>query len=824
ADTARGILATLDVTRSTALAINGSRAVRWLTGAKAGERALSTAEKIDSGLKAAEASRKWMVAWKGSQAFHIPMEVSNVPFGLMLYKDIRHQIRTAFGEPTVDAGRMAERMTADGRDQEKFPQTPDEIKNYLKLREKQTLVESYRDLLKQGADADKSKKIDEILDTTKRLLDPAASKMESKLFKSNLLAVFHGSQAKIEEQLKAGNRSLTEKGYKADRSLTIAAAVALLLLADEKELPPDAVLATRLLEIEETSTNGVRTTSTPKGTIVSVDTQTRITHIAQKITARELSSILKAELSDKNDAARRMVIGDLLVRTGARSPLSYVSILKETVSNPSTSNENKAVAMIQLGSMINSIQLMETSMETVNPDLKTNLKTALSGISSRELMDVLTKVASGSSDRDLRALAASILHSIGKEFRADELNCLIQSQAREYFARGSSPGKFAEYFINQVKAERLSADPATRLNSILTLRTLGDLGGLTDNKLFNTALADIMTSDRPDVSLVVLSELVIGDPSKDLGETQRKKILHLLEGTTTRENVHVKAAIARKIESFAVTTEERSMAIPLLNDTIDRARTTFAANFPEIRIAAIEALAKLNSQGSAALIMQATNPGKETDGKVRTAAIKAIKVLKVPQMYQFAVDALQQESDPAARVNLLLIRQQYNRPIRNTTYKERKQELMTWLANSQENNPKDGGDWLDKKITDGTYSRFDIAEHKKQVDAAKEEARSMWKEQRNEDSDVEIARIEASKVRTEQWKKLTDMARQNTNDGHNARLALLFLSVGGDSKFGADSLLYRRKAAEEIKTLCQSGSDYRQMFRKGIGQGLTNPN
>ncbi|MBX9694622.1 MAG: hypothetical protein K2Z81_19705, partial [Cyanobacteria bacterium] len=753
-ETGRGVLMFVDVAQGTLRSIAGhSRgALRWLTGSKAAET-ISTAQKITAGLKEAEASWKWMAIWKTSQAVHKPMEMANIPFGVMLYGDMKGQIKHILGDKDdPNAGRLAAWMTKNGRELDKLPQTPEEIKHYINLSRSERLIDSYQELLTRGADAQKNQKIKDILDKTKLLLDPGqAEKCEQ--FKAELIENIYGSQRKIAEQIKARQlrenrvlsqdeiRTMTEKGFKADPDLKVASAVALLLLSESQK--PTDVVATRSFEVPALSLTIAGSEKAPKGAIkVTFDTPKSVT---QTVTREDIISFLKNDVTDSSNPARRMVEGDLLVRTGTRSPLSYASILRTTISNPKATSEERAAAILQLGPMVNSVQLLETAMESMPPEERTRLQAALSGNTSKELVEALQKVASSSEDKDLRALAGAVLNSIGQEYKAEELGNLIQAQAKEYYARKSSPGSYAEFFIKQVTLEREKPlSPAAQLNALLTLRALGDMGGMSDNKTFNTALVRTMSANRPDLAVLALRELKIDDPAKDLGTDNTQQILRVVDEKTTKENSELKIELARRIDRLAITKADKDLASSVFADMINSRRASFAKDFPEIRIAAIQAISKLNRQEHASLILDRTNPELETNAKVRAAAVKALKELQPPNLYEFALDALKKENDPNVRVLLLSIRQENKRPIRDLEYLTKMQELLNDLEKSEENNPEEGREWLDAKFKEGKFKLLNGKNYQEAREAKEKEIRAGWyltDEGEDNDVDAELGKI-----------------------------------------------------------------------------------
>ncbi|MBX9691689.1 MAG: hypothetical protein K2Z81_04840, partial [Cyanobacteria bacterium] len=455
-DTARGLLMFFDVAQGTGRAVagGGRSFLRWMTGTKKTAESLSTAQKITNGLKSSQASWKWMALWKGSEALHYPMGVANIPFGVMLVIDIKEQLKIAGdGRESPFTGKLAGKIIGDGRQLVEMS-TPDEVRAFMKRAATGKLIDSYTDLLSKKADQSKTSQLKEIADTTKKLLDPSAKKTDREEFKNRMLDIWFGketSRTASDTTTARGTdkKEATVRASRQDPETKLAAAAALLFLfAEQGQMPPETVIAERTVEVTGTD-----------------DTKKSI---KQTITAADLVKFLKLDSSDKSNPFRSMVTGDLLVRTGSRSPLSYAATLKEVVANQTASAEERTSAIVQLGSMINSIQLMETAMETMSPAERSSLQTALSGNTSKELMEVLRTVANSGKDKDLRAFAGAILHTLGKEFKPDEVNRLIQADYREFAARKDTPGGYADFFVNQIKNEfTTSTDLALKLNALL---------------------------------------------------------------------------------------------------------------------------------------------------------------------------------------------------------------------------------------------------------------------------------------------------------------------------------------------------------------------
>ncbi len=843
-ETARGLLMLLDVGQGTLRSVYGGTtgALRWLSGAGKAAETLSVAQKIELGLEAANAGSGWLWMLRASEYAHVPMELSNIPFGLMLTDDLRAQFRRASGQGDDPfAGRLAAKMTRDGHQIDQLPKTPKEIREYLKRARVDQLLDSYAQSLLRGGDKTENEKIKVILEQSKKLLDPAVSSKEREKFKGELMEYLYGSSKEIGEQIKDRQkrnnkflpddeiRSMSLDGLKEGGRLKVAAAVALLFLSGDGKRPlqPGTVLAKRDVDVPSHEITRVRNVAASRGTATTVESFSAATKVAQTFTVEDLLESLKRGATKKDDPACRMVTADLLVRAGARTPLSYASVLKDSLA--SANPEDRAAAIVQLGPMLNSIMLMETAMESKDLTERSRLQATLSGTTSEELKTALRMVAEGDKDKDVRALAGSVLHSLNKEYGTDELNTRIQSHSREYHARKASPGGFAQFFLDQMKKERHALDPASQLNAVLTLRSLGDMGGLADNKAFNAALVETMSERRPDVAFLAVKELKISNPEKDLGVKERQSILRFLSAETTKENSDLKIEIASSISQLVSGPTEKMAAEKMLASIIDSRGEKFARNFPEVRIAAITALSKINSLDSRPLLIQSTNPELEKDGRVRAAAVAALKTMNVSQLYEFAVDALKTESDPAVRATLLSIRQEKRRPVRDDLYKEEKQKFEAWLAEALENNPRSGKIVLDAKTdatNGGPYTRFKIEDHKSAVDTAGNNAKAWWSYMfisRQQDADnIEKARAGEEAVREAQWERLVTLAGQDA--GKEERLILLYLAVGDSSPFGSDGDKYKRKAASAICKLCEPGSAFRKEFLKGVSQGLLNVN
>ncbi|MBX9693249.1 MAG: HEAT repeat domain-containing protein, partial [Cyanobacteria bacterium] len=561
---------------------------------------------------------------------------------------------------------------------------------------------------------------------------------EREEFKARLLEHFYGSSTNVAHQIRTlqlkQNRVLSaeetriknDNDNKPDPRLKVAAAVALLLLSgDLTKLPSDSLIAKRTIEVPPHQL----TVETPpvlsskaalRGRSYTVDAPRTA---AQNLRLEELLTLLKLDVTDKSDPPRRMVTADLLVRAGARTPLSYSSVLRDTLS--SSNKEDRASAILQLGPVVSSIMLMETAMALKGPAKEAQLQSVLSGNSSSELMDALRKVASSDSDKDLRALAGSILHSVRTTHKIDELHKLIQMHGRDYLALKGKPGEFAASFTRQMTNDR-RIDAAGNLNAVLTLRDLGDIGGMSDNRKFNAVLADTMSAREPQVSLLALRELKITDPNKDLDPKTRQKILRLLDEATTKENELLKIAIADRIGQLAVDKEEMNSVASVLKGMIDPCLSRFAEYFPEARITAIKALTALNRREASTLILQRTNPASEDNAKVRAASVKALREMNVPGLYEHSLNALKVEEDPATRAAWLLIRSEKYRPVRNSSFLEEVQKLEAKLMESQENNPSSGKQWLDDGIKDGAYTRFRKETHDTCKNLAEEKAKTYW--------------------------------------------------------------------------------------------------
>lgn len=826
----RGVAMTFDVAQGTARQLGGG-ALRWLRGTEAAG-ALTTAQRIEQAI----GNAGWVVrgVHGAERGAHIVMEVANVPYMPLIYHDVSSHVQhlREAGQPSPFD--RAARLIQDGRDQAPRPRDASEAAARQTQEAARRTLDTYCEQLCRGKDEATQGRIRELFQRAGRMMDPAAAPADKAAFRRELMELMYGSSTGLGEQIKNEElrrgralsaeeiRNLRNSSFTPDREMQAAAAAAYLFVSREANGRLPDTLATRPVTVPAYE----RSVPTGRGSArVPVAERT----VNQTITPADIMAMLRQDVCTTDSPARRMVTGDLLVRAGERTPLSYAAILRDIASDTTASNRDRMDAIMRLAPMISDLHLAER---------RAGAPGAGYGVSAADLERVLREAAGNERDNpNIRALAASTLQILRSEFETDRVSAAMAAVGRQFIDNGgltAAESRFSRDTVTQLRQGAESTDPVIRLRAVLALRDLGNQGGMTDSRVFNQAVVACITDGQHDLNLQALRALRVADPARDLRPEDRARIALLLEQDTTRAGTPVKLEILGRLADFATTTDERSRVARYVEMMIDSGNTRLYAADPELRVAAVRAIGQMNIQNETAVtaVRARLNPATEPDARVRLAALQTLERLRVPGLQQICITALRTESDAAVRAALVDVRAQNTRPIRDERYMEAIQAHQAALAESQRNNTFDAAAWL-RNHTTYTLLNSDAYANLLRERSETPPSTNWW--QRNMPfpyvtgsltaAELEQrragARIDVSQERQSQFNALAREAAQVGAAGHNARMALLFIATGDNPPFGSEEVpIFREWAAQQIRHLCQTGSEVRGEFLKGIQEGL----
>lgn len=825
----RGLAMTLDVAQGTVRQLGGG-ALRWIRGAEVAGT-LTTAQRIEQAVaQAGWITRTMHGAERGA---HVVMEVSNVPYMPLIAGDIMSHVRHLNQAGQTSPFERAARMIQDGRDRQPPPRDAAEAAARQTREAATAALETYTTQLCRGRDEQTQNRIRELMTRAARMMDPAAPAEERQRFQQELMTIMYGSAENLgaqirDEELRRGRpltdaevRTLRANSFTPNPDMQAAAAAAYLFaFRGENGRLPDT-LSDRSVTVPAYQ----RTVSTERG---SATVQVPERTVSQSVTPTDIMNFLRQDVTNTDSPSRRLVTGDLLVRAGQRDPLSYAAILRDIVSDTRASSADRIEAMMRLGPMINALHLQESRSGAPGSGY---------GVSAADLERVLRDAAGNAANNaDVRAFAAGTLQILRSEFEPVRVSELMAQQGTRFAQNAATEGRFSTDTIADLRRQAEGSDPVAKLRAVLALRDLGNLGGMTEDRVFNQAVVSTLRPGQNELNMQVLQALRVTDPNRDLRPEDRAAIVALLDQDTSRANAPVKLEILRRINEFAVTPDERSRAARFVEFMVDRGSTRLFAQDPELRAAAVRAIGTLNLQNDTAVnsVRSLLLLANEPDARVRLAAIQTLERLRVPNLPATCLEALRTETDPTVRAALADVRGQNARPIRNERYMEAIQAHQAALAESQRNNTFDAAAWLRNHPT-YTLLNSDNYDNLRRERGETPPSTNWWQrnmpfpyltaslttaelEQRREG-----ARVEVAQQRVAQFQALAREAGQRGEAGHNARMALLFIATGQNPPFrDTDVPVFREWAAQQIRHLCQTGAEVRGEFLKGIQQGLLN--
>lgn len=688
---------------------------------------------------------------KYSKVYHWAMNGANYYFAPALSSDIIEQIRhvNKSGEP--DPYDVARQYTRGGCHLENLPNGPEQLMAEHRKKGNLELFDSYVATMLQQKDLDKEAdgKLKEIISKVHQLLslqmpDELAAKdvpeshreqwlkeKDRKLesYKAELMEYFYGPAEQVAGRIASANRekrvneavqpgdarTLTAPDFQADRKVQAVAMAALLVLSLDAQgnLPADKPLASRQLNLPEHKMYEYRVYTTPtptwgSGMSYRADIAGPKTAL-QAIRVEDVVERMKENLS-ADSPALRMVSGDILVKLGARKQICQAALLRGALNDPRATEDNKANAICQLGQIANGMRAVEAKVHELSPESRQKFLAHSYGNTSEDLYKELQTCAGNPhASIRLRALAAGMLLALQTTAAPDDFRRLMCLQARHYHGEKSADPQLNKTII-ELKAGLESNDLAVRMRSAVVLRALSELGpfGLDGKDRFNLVMVDIAklsakNSASQSEGVRAISELN-AESLKRLPQAARDDLREILHQPTNEHNQLLKIAIASRASEIAISEEDRNdFALALAEIINTRRRTMYAERFPLLRVAAIEALAELGATTAVPLITQRLRPPKdgevphnqyEPDARVRLAALNALvnKKIDAPDLDGIIRDVYFKESDAAVRARLSQVRNQTDRPLLDWRYFEERdtisaksdQSLANSTAKSQE--------------------------------------------------------------------------------------------------------------------------------------------
>ncbi len=795
------------------------------------------------------------------------LKAANIGFGFFVARDISLHVEKLRQTPErnnpFDAARRAVRG---GRD---YPEldNPDVFFAKQDQERRENLFASYMAVIvdRKALDPKARERIEEISRRTRELINPEFPPeltgpgvtqkakdewlaQKKKDLVAELMDEIYGPRDKLVQDVAAtgdpgaSGKTKTASGFVSDRDVKLAASAALLMLSlkPDGSLPDNGVIGSRDIVVPG------RVTAPFGVPIVGERPPVRFT---QEVSLNDMVAFWKSnEVSES--ASTRMLVGDLLVKTGERTPLGYATVLKDVLNSRTASDSEKLVATSQLAEYIFAMRAFESeNLPRMTPEDRIAFLTESYGATAADLAKLLADTAaSPSQSKNIRGFATAILAELDCATDVESLQEAVTERAKECsaFVAGMKPGSYDQVLRKEMEDGPLKKDDeiGERLNAALALRRLGDLGpysGTDGQQKFNKELLEIAKLASSDPKWNRQLKLVIEtiDP-KALDAKAREELVRLCQGLlsteTKAENSELKTAIVKRAGEFADTQPQKEkLAQALISLCHPPTGPTFAKNFPLLRADAIAALATVDTTGkhAEAIAKCATPPGVgkphedyEPDAAVRLAAIGILSRWRSPELDKIMDTLLAVEKDFAVRAKLMECKVGTYRPVRDFAYTENISSKSKIMSDNFAATRAGADDFLANLRSGAPSPTKDQQQTKYRV-----ERRLLYRgKQEDVYENVQIpngtttVRVEDSAYMDHIRRNLFDKAK-DVEGGRLARVALIDLVLNQGKDFPEEWGIRQKivdQAVAVLVDLCKPGSQVRKDILPGIREILLN--
>lgn len=693
-------------------------------------------------------------------------------------------------------------------------------------------------------------------------------------FRAELMTQFHGAPEAVASQIAGTNAGKDRREYlpdskcsnvkaanfAADKHVQLVSAAALLVLSSVAPHDPakPSSLASRTLHLppHKMYTQHRAGDSTYRVAVGGPSTA------RQELRAADLVPLLKDNCVSLSPELQ-MISADMLVKLGERDQLSYVAVLQNTLNRKDVSDAVKTLSIAQLGQIINAMRLIESNMGTHHDLLKAGEHQKFLaysyGLSSGDLRGLLQKTAANpDQSRNIRAMAAGVLFDLSSTINPKDLSQRISERTRslarclESEDNKNNESSFAEEVIAKFRGAQSGRDADTILTASLCLRDLGEI----EPAQFNECMLGVarIGSRRAKFQEVAARAIAALDLTQMqyFSQDNRRELLELLKVPTDSSSASFKLAIAKRAAELAITPQQRSMVAELLAQHVSTGHKLYADRHPELREAATTAIGQLGVRTDSvvaglrqALRPPAGNPRTsedfEPDARVRLAALNALQKLGGSESQRLIAEAFEQESDSAVRSRLSEIRIQTHRPVPDWTWFHERDTLAARSIDASKYSIEAAPAWL--RNLSGPLSCSQGSIHVPPATLTRSEG--IYKMERRRESDglggiyidvpVRVGtqnRVVKNPKYAEFWKAFEDqvfnVASQDSDEGHRARMALIYLVLrNGDPIAGDDKSPERRKcvdmAVKAISDMVHPGSGFGATMLLGVHDILCDP-
>jgi hypothetical protein len=678
-------------------------------------------------------------------------------------------------------------------------------------------------------------------------------------------------------------RVLQAKTFNPNSDLQTAAAALLLLLSTDQagKVPADGLLTKRTLSLPahtmfERVSDGIHQKSGE--TRYKLVNKTGPANATQDIRVSDIVEILRKNVTQFADRpAIKVLSADLLVRLSERSQLSYAAVLCDSLNHPNATSLERASALAQLAQMVGAQRLIESNWQHFSsPSEHQNYLAYSYGLTSRDLLAELEKYAGArGADKNLRALSAALIADLGKTIEPEELNRLIEKRINDChrFLSGENEKQdsYVDVVLANLKQDLKSADAAAHLRAALSLRSLKELGpyeGEGAKLSFNAEMVQIALMagkngifQSSGARAIEEMDLTGAEP---LSRGQLVSLRGILEDYTSSNNALLKLMIAKRAHEIAQSPEEKQLLAETLSAHVTYGHRLFAEKFPELRLNTIHALGKLGVSMFCPVLatcIRSPEDGKEPyrhyepDARIRLAALNALVLLRARGLDRLLTDSFEKETDAAVRARLLECKSQTFRPIADWTWFHERDRMASRATESSRDSIENAVSWLQglegplryRGFKDGKEVPIDKAVEKgipvPSAEIEKIEAQYEMRTRRISDGLGAIYAKEPVHIGNKTFflsnpaygeffkaldKQVFDVARENSENGHEARMALIYLVLrNGDPFKGDDTSAGRKEVVDRallrVIELMHPGSSFRGELLPGVLDILADP-
>lgn len=802
-------------------------------------------------------------AHTGGQYAFKTTEIGFVP---VIAKDLSHQIDALQRAGKRDPSRDAVIQVGDGRDLQKPEGAAFDPKKPHALEAAKAVIDSYEQTLTAGnRPAETKAEVKRIMEKTKELLGPNATEEQRAQFRQELFKKMAFTPDQIKELELKHPKARDEKDFRLtdqdlrdlmdpdkrknfpkpvaelaekmfaekDKDVQAAARIAMLYMArDEKgEVRPE--LARGQFEVPEykKTIRVERSNGEYEDEEVTVDGRT----MNQHLTTADVVADLKRDMEDPNLGNRGIATGDVLTRIGALTHREYAGVLQDVLNNKDASAEDKMRALAdvtgaRMGTVIDGIRLQET-LDAADPK-GLSRERALGkhhGVTSDALMKTLEKSAREDSNPQVRAMAAGLLYGLREQDPARRAE-LLGGMKSLWMENKDRPEQFAtkvkELLAKDMNTSIPTDDPAlaeqvrnARINAALSLDTLTPKDDPKQKEIIDAIAkslspTDLATSQRVLEAMMPdrIAQLRKENPQAALDfEAEAVKLLTKPE---TREQAAQMVDLMKQLVSLTKDGDasSRRRLASKLSDMLDPDRDQYLTHFPDMRAAAIDALAEFGDQSSVNIIRRHVTAADklklddkteiacgETDARVRMAAVRALEKLKDPQLRKVVGELVNTETDPQVASQLRDVKFLQQRIPRGSEewkriYEDTRKDIIGY--GEKYKGALDGFD--ERKMREWFKEKgWDLLEKEHYKDRVKAAMDNTWstvggwfRSKADILADEWTAYRDVKNARDEQFKALSEMAERGGDDGARAKKALYLIMVGGgnpiNNEYGLD--------------------------------------